>query len=269
MNILDQIVETKRVALAETKKRVPLSNLIEECRHMKQPVSLKKSVHVKGELSIIAEMKQKSPSAGQILSSYDPASIAQIYEKAGARGISILTEESYFGGSLEHIAQAKEISQLPILRKDFVFDPYQVYETKAAEASCVLLIAAVLSQPLLLELIDLARELNLDALVEIHDEPELERALNAGADMIGINNRNLKDLTINLDTSFKLRKYIPEAVCVISESGIASPDTITRLRKSWFQGALIGESLLKSQDWESKLRAFVDAGTTSQEAELN
>ena len=269
MNLLEKILEAKKESLAQRKKTLPLATILAQSRGVKNPVSLRVAVNVEGELSIIAEMKKKSPSAGGILKSYDPPRIAGAFESAGARGISVLTEENFFDGSPEHLEQVRKASKLPILRKDFIFDPYQIYETKVLGASCVLLTLAILEPSLFLELMDLSREIHLDALVEVHDETELDRALKAGADMVGVNNRNLKDLTVNLETTFRLRRLIPEGICVVSESGIAGTATISRLRRSWIQAALIGESILKSSNIENKLRAFVKAGMSSPEAEMN
>lgn len=232
MSVLEKIVEDKKALLAKSKKNVPMNEMISQSRAAKDPASLVKAVKIRGVLSIIAEMKKKSPSAGTLIEKYDPAEIARTYERCGARCLSVLTEEKHFDGSTEHLLDAKRATRLPILRKDFVLDPYQVYESRAIGASCVLLIAAILDRVLLAELLDLSREIKMDALVEVHDEPELESALKAGSDLLGINNLDLKDLSVNVETTFRLRKYIPEGVCVVSESGINSPEIIGRLRRA-------------------------------------
>ena len=269
MNVLQKIVEDKKEFLAQSKKDVPISEIMNQSKNAKAPGSFLQAVRVRGVLSVIAEMKKMSPSAGTLLEKYEPGKIARAYERAGARALSVLTEEKHFAGSLDHILEARQAARLPVLRKDFIFDPYQVYESRARGASCLLLITAILDPTQLTELLDLSREIKLDALVEVHDEKELEAALKAGAEMVGINNRNLKDLAVDIETTFRLRKNIPESVCVISESGINSPETITRLRRAWVQGALIGESILKIPDMEATLKSFVRAGLRAQEARLN
>jgi len=257
---LEAILADKRKSLAEKMTRTPLKQMMAESAAVINPPSFKKAVSVKGEVSIIAEMKSKSPSAGDILKDYRPAALAAQYKSAGAKAFSVLTEEKHFGGSPAHLAQAIDAANLPALRKDFIIDAYQIYESRAMGASCVLLIAAILDKNLMKELLRISRETGLDALAEAHDESELDAALECGADMVGINNRNLKDLTINLETTFRLKKRVPNGVCVVSESGIHEPGTVKRLRDEGINAALIGESILKSRDPEAKLRTLVLAG---------
>lgn len=259
-NVLDGIVADKRKRLDQDQKREPLKALAARCEKLPPPASFLGSINVKDQLSIIAEMKKQSPSAGPILDDYSPAKIAKIYEDAGARALSVLTEEDHFRGAIGDLEQARTASKLPVLRKDFVFDPYQVYQTRAIGASAVLLIVAILKADELNSLLKLARELKLDALVEVHDEDELNRALDAGPDCIGINNRNLKDLTTDVNRTFRMLRQVPKDVCIVSESGIKTPQTIRELKSAGVRAALIGESILKSKDPRELLQSFVRAG---------
>jgi len=260
MNILDTIVAVKQKSLQTSKKKLSLENLMSQCRTLKEVPSLIRSIRFPGEVSVIAEMKKSSPSAGLLMEEYHPIQLADCYEKAGARGISVLTEENFFQGSLAHLQEVKQVTRLPLLRKDFIFDPYQIYESKLQGASCVLLIAAILDEKTFSDLMDLCQELRVESLVEIHDEAELERVLKKNPALIGINNRSLKNLTVNLETTFKLREKIPSNICVVSESGIQSPESIRALRKSGTQAVLIGESILRSSNPLQTLKTFVEAG---------
>lgn len=260
MNVLEQIVARKKKELEKTKRQIPVEKLIRKCENMKPPYSFLNAVSVPGQLSVIAEMKKKSPSAGMLVKSYDPAKIAKLYEQCGARALSVLTEKNYFLGDPEHLRQAKLSARLPILRKDFIFDPYQVYEAKIMGASAVLLIIAILDTKRYAHLLRLSQVLDLDAVVEVHSEKELDMALKEEPRIVGINNRDLKTLSTHLETTFKLIKKIPKNVCVISESGIKTPETITHLKSAGVRAALIGESILKSKDMEQHLKTLVEAG---------
>lgn len=262
-NILDQILAAKSKAVERQKARKPLKALENEAVSAAARPSFLNAVSRDGKVSIIAEMKRQSPSAGNLTEKsgeYNPEAIAREYDAAGARALSILTEEDYFKGSLKDLEVATKATDLPILRKDFMIDPYQIFESKAAGASAVLLIVAALGADLYGELFRLACELKLDALVEVHTEKELEAALKENPDCVGINNRNLKTLQTDLRTTLDLLPKVPKGICVVSESGIREPSTIRELRDLGVRAALIGESILKSENRRQKLKSLVEAG---------
>ncbi len=198
-------------------------------------------------LSLIAEMKRRSPSAGLLRQRYAPAELAHEYEEAGARALSVLTDGQRFGGSVEHLAEARAACGLPILRKDFLIDEIQVLNSVRAGADAVLLIARLLEEGELARLRNTAGEFGMAALVEVHDTADLARALSAGAKIIGINNRNLDTLEVNIETAFRLRAKVPRGVTVVAESGIAEPEVVERLEREGFDAVLIGEALLSGE----------------------
>ena len=198
--------------------------------------------------AVIAEIKKASPSAGLIAEKFDPGDIARQYEEAGAAALSVLTDRQFFQGSLDDLVEARSSVRLPVLRKDFTLDRYHLLQASAAGADCVLLIVAALTDEELTELLAAARELELDALVEVHDEAELDRALAVGADLIGVNNRNLKTLEVSLDTSLRLAPRLPDGVLKVSESGIRTGDDVQRLRDAGYAAFLVGESLMRQAD---------------------
>lgn len=260
MSILEEIVAVKKKTVEESKKKFSLDLLIRQSEEAGPSPSFIKSINVPGQLSIIAEMKKMSPSAGTLVADYSPEELAKIYQSAGAKGLSVLTEEHYFEGSPEHVKLAQKSSSVPILRKDFILDPYQVYESKLIGASAVLLIVAILDKKVFSQLKKLCEKLKMDVLVEVHDESQMESALSEGSSLIGINNRNLKDLSIELQTTFQLIKKVPKNTCVVSESGIQSPEVIRDLKAAGVRAALIGESILKSGQMSKTLRNLVLAG---------
>ena len=207
---------------------------------------------------IIAEAKKGSPSKGIIREKFDPEQLALSYENAGASAISVVTEKNFFFGEKGHLKKIKERVQLPVLRKDFLIHPYQVYESYALGADFILLIAACLKQDDLRELYEIALSLGMNILVEIHDEEELNRVLKIKPQIIGINNRNLKTFQVDFQTSFRLKEFIPKDIFVISESGIQSHEDIVRLKKSGFSGVLIGESLLRQENVTNALKRMID-----------
>ena len=220
--------------------------------------SLAEALARPGRVNVIAEHKRRSPSRGAIREDLEPADVARGYEKAGAAALSVLTDEPFFGGRIEHLIAARAATGLPVLRKDFVVDPWQVWEARAAGADAVLLIVAALEDDELSSLLALAGESGLDALVEVHDRSELDRALGAGARIVGVNSRNLKTLEVSLDTALSLVPAIPDDVVAVAESGIGTAGDIRRLRESGFAGFLIGERLMSAPDPGAALQSLLE-----------
>lgn len=209
-------------------------------------------------INIIAEIKRRSPSKGIIREDFDSVRIAASYAAGGAAAISVVCEEDFFGGSLDHLADVREVVDLPVLRKDFIIDEYQIYESAAAKADAVLLITAVLADPLLEQLLDLTQELNLEALVEVHSRDEMTRAVRAGAKIIGVNNRDLTTFDVDLDVSLELAALAPRDSILVSESGITRSSEIRRLKQAGFGGFLIGEHFMRSDDPGCALHDLID-----------
>ena len=248
MNILDKINENKRREIAEAKDKVTVDQLKESPYFTRITNSLKAALLIEGASGIIAEFKTHSPSRGVINDEAEASEVTAGYVAAGASGISVLTDEAYFGGSFEDLAKARWANpKTPILRKDFMLDPYQIYEAKAHGADVILLIAESLSKQLLLELTQTAKEIGLEVLVEIHSAEELDK-LNPMVDLVGVNNRNLKTFEVDINTSIHLSDLIPATFIKISESGISTPESIAQLRSSGFKGFLIGETFMKTND---------------------
>lgn len=232
-------------------------------RFSQRPHRLKEALSKRG-VGVIAEIKKASPSAGTLRFDFSPAAIAAAYTANGAVAISVITEESRFGGRLEHLKQAREVTSLPLLRKDFISHPVQVFEAAASGADAVLLIVAMLDDQSLGDLLAVARELGLDALVEVHRRAELERALAAGADLVGINNRCLNTLQVSLDNSVTLSRLVPRHVALICESGLQTPNDLRRMRALGFDGALIGEAFMRAADPGGTLRGLLEEATRVQ-----
>jgi len=236
---------------------------LEELRRvaLEQPPPLDFASALRGErIRLIAEVKKASPSRGVIRSDFNPAEIAQTYATNGASAISVLTEARYFRGNINHLRDIREAlgdKRLPLLRKDFLYDPYQVYESRAYGADSLLLIVAILEPEKLEELLRLSHELNMSCLVEVHNEAELEIALNSGARVIGINNRDLRTFTVDLTTTKRLRPLIPQDRIVVSESGIKDRDDMEKLRKWHVDAVLIGESLLSAPNIAAKMKELL------------
>ena len=197
-------------------------------------------------LSVIAEIKKASPSAGIIAEDFAPLAIAKAYSEGGADAVSVLTDKKYFKGDISHIPLVREVLDVPILRKDFIIDPIQIFEARAAGADSFLLIAAILDTPLLKELLDVGRSLGMEALVESHDQMELEKSVEAGSAIFGVNNRDLRDFTVDVSRSARLIELIPEGALAVSESGIKVPAQASRLRGAGYDAVLVGESLMRS-----------------------
>jgi indole-3-glycerol phosphate synthase len=252
MDILSQIINKKKLRLAAAKSLKPLAEVHSEAmrlRHTAPRHALRDALEQNDRVNIIAEFKRRSPSKGEIRRNADPAGIAKSYELGGAAAVSVLTEEDYFAGSLEDLRAVREAVPLPILRKDFVFDEYQVYESAAAGADALLLIVAALDDETLIRLRVITEdELGMDALVEVHTAEELGRAVQAGARVIGVNNRDLITFEVSLETSVQLASAAARDTFLISESGIGSAADIQRLCGLGYHGFLIGETLMRADD---------------------
>jgi indole-3-glycerol phosphate synthase len=256
MNILDRIIADKTKEVRVKKELLPAKQLEKFGLVHRATRSLKESLS-NSPLGIIAEHKRRSPSRAVINQGCSVAAVISGYDKGGAAGISVLTDGKYFGGSLEDLILARGSTELPLLRKEFIIDPYQLLEARAFGADAILLIAAVLSQAALQSLCRQAQELGLEVLLEVHNMEELEASLEAGADMIGVNNRNLKTFDVDLDTSRKLLPYIPEAVGKVSESGLGKIEQLMELSGMGYDGFLIGESFMKEEDPGAALASFL------------
>jgi indole-3-glycerol phosphate synthase len=250
--ILDKIVADKKRDVAEQKRRVPLSVLRERAAGNK-PRDFKAALSGDG-LKLIAEIKKASPSKGLLCPDFRPVETARAYEQSGAAAISVLTESRYFQGGLGDLTAVRESVRLPLLRKDFIFDEYQVYETAAAGADALLLIAAILTSKQLAGLLELSHRLGLACLVEVHDEGEAEKALQSGAEIIGINNRDLKTFKVDIETTHRLRPLVPRDRIVVSESGISSPDAVQKLKAWGVNAALVGEALVTTPDIPTRIK---------------
>lgn len=251
--ILERIVEARRAALPRQKYRFPLAALRMAVK--KEPPARDFAAALGGDgVNVIAELKKASPSRGVLRETFDPSALARHLADAGAVALSVLTEQEFFQGSLAHLRAARQAATLPVLRKDFLVDPWQVWETRAAGADSFLLIAAVLDDRELRDLLGLGRELGMEPLVEVHTPEELARALTAGARILGINNRDLRTFEVRVETSLELVEAIPDDCLAVSESGIHTRDQIGRLRAAGFDAFLIGEHLMQADDPGSALQ---------------
>lgn len=254
MTILDTIIERKREEIAVSKARVSIDNLMNSEFFGRKSFSLKESV--KNKSGIIAEFKRQSPSKGIINNRVQPLDVVSAYESFGASGISILTDRDFFGGNFDDILNVRNHISIPILRKDFMVDEYQFYEAKSIGADAVLLIAACLSPNQVLEFTELAHELDLEVLLEIHTEEELKHC-NADIDLVGINNRNLKDFKVDLQHSVLLKDQLPKEVLSVAESGIYTIEDFKYLKEKGFDGFLMGEYFMKNENPADKFAEFV------------
>jgi indole-3-glycerol phosphate synthase len=258
MNILDQIIDHKRKEVADAKSLYPVKLLEQSIFFSSPAVSLKKYVQREDKTGIIAEFKRKSPSKG-IINAYASVERTSIgYMQAGASALSVLTDKQFFGGSNEDLKTVRKFNFCPVLRKDFTIDEYQIVEAKSIGADAILLIAAVLSPVQSKQLTNFAHSLGLEVLLEVHDEEELKKHLETGADLIGVNNRNLKTFEVSLDTSKRLADMIPDGIVKVSESGITSPEAIIDLRKFGYKGFLVGENFMKHSRPEEEAKVFMD-----------
>lgn len=261
MTILDEILAHKRQEVDAAKERLPLADLREEAEALAARPSgrirFSEALTKGDDVAVIAEVKKASPSKGVIRPDFDPVELARIYAAEGASAISVLTDERFFQGSLAHLDAVRRTVELPLLRKEFIIDPYQVYEAKLHGADAVLLIAAALKPSALQGLLELASELGLESLVEVHSEAELEVALKAGATVVGINNRDLATFHTTLEVTERLVKHIPDGIAVVSESGISTRDDVLFLRELGVDAVLVGEALTRERDVAAKLRELL------------
>lgn len=262
MTILDKIIAYKKNEVAKAKGSVTVANLEKRALFKRETVSLSGSLLDKSKSGIIAEFKRRSPSKGIINSGASVVETTSGYFREGASGISILTDDQFFGGSSADLTLARKDSLFPILRKDFITDQYQVIESKAIGADAILLIASVLTKPEILDLAQLARSIGLEIILEIHEQDELDK-LNRFINIVGVNNRNLKTFEVNTDISVILAEKIPENFIRISESGISSSQVIKKLRNSGYSGFLIGEKFMSSPDPVGVFSEFVKELTGS------
>jgi indole-3-glycerol phosphate synthase len=255
-DILKKILNRKVEEIAERSRRVSLQELSQRVLEADTPRgfidALRSRVNA-GEAAVIAEIKKASPSKGILRADFDPAAIARSYEKGGASCLSVLTDVDFFQGADDYLRQARAACSLPVIRKDFFIDPYQVYEARTLGADCVLLIVAALSDTMLMELLQLASQLGMDSLVEVHDAAEMERALATPATLIGVNNRNLRSFDTKLDTTLNLLAGFPEDRLLVTESGIHSRDDVRRMRSSGVHAFLVGEAFMMADEPGEKL----------------
>ncbi len=257
-NVLDRIVDYKRGEIAAAAERRPFPELkatLQDAPPVRDFLGSLKSHHPMG---LIAEVKKASPSAGLIREDFDPVAIATTYEENGAACISVLTDEHFFQGSLEYLEQIRRSVNLPVLRKDFILDPYQVYEARCSGADAILLIAECLSDAELQELFQLAHELGMDALVEVYEPSNVDRVLKLDPQLVGVNNRNLQTFETDLSHTIRLRHQIPEHILLVGESGIHTREDVLKLQEAGTHAILVGESLMRSEDIGLQVRELLN-----------
>jgi indole-3-glycerol phosphate synthase len=254
--VLDRILEARRAEVDHRKRVLPETALKYGVKAATPLRDFSAALRRDG-LNVLAELKPASPSRGVLRDPFDPVALAQAFESAGACALSVLTEGEFFRGSLKNLRDARKAIQLPVLRKDFVFDPWQVWETRANDADSFLLIVAALGDGLLRDLIALGRELGMEPLVEVHTARELERALTAGARILGVNNRDLTTLSVRVETSFELVGLIPDECIAVSESGLRTREDLSKLRAAGFDAFLIGTHLMISPDPAAALSSLL------------
>ncbi len=258
--MLDRIVEARRAAIDHRRRILPEA-VLRLAAGRAEPARAFSAALTRNAINVIAELKKASPSRGLLRRDFDPASLAQQLERAGAAALSVLTEEEFFQGTLQHMKQARQATKLPVLRKDFILDPWQVWEARATSADSFLLIVALFppraGDAALRELLDLGRELGMEPVVEVHTREEVSRAVEAGARILGVNNRDLRTMQVRLETSLELVEAVPEECIAVSESGLGEHRELERLRASGFDAFLVGEHLMESPDPAAALRALL------------
>jgi indole-3-glycerol phosphate synthase len=254
--MLDKIIAEKKEEVTQRKRSLPFSALKERIAQSRAPLDF--AAALSGDsIRLIAEVKRASPSRGVLCPDFDPVALTKSYAQAGAAAISVLTETNYFQGSIDHLVAIRETVNLPLLRKDFIFDPYQIYESRAYGADALLLIVAILSQEQLEELVSLSRSLGLGCLVEVHNESEVERALISGAEIIGINNRDLTTFVVDINTTKRLRPLIPQGRIVVSESGVSRRGDVEKLKEWGVNAVLVGEALVTADDIPARIKELI------------
>lgn len=257
-NFLQEVIEVKRREIEGLKARRPITEFVDSKRLLKGIRPFKEAISSGGGLNLIAEIKKKSPSFKRnFFRKLDIAAVADIYKSQGAKAISVLTDKKFFSGNLSHINEVKRRVDLPVMRKDFIIDEYQVYESRYFGADAILLIARILSVEELKSFMHLAKKIGMDVIIEVNDENDLEKALLSGPEIIGVNNRDLDTLAVSIENTFRLIPKIPKQVITVSESGISSNKDITRLRKAGVNAVLIGGAFLEAQDIADKIKEIM------------
>ena len=255
--ILDTIVAHKRIELKGDKQRMPLDTLKRKIRDLPQTRDFRAALSTPNCVHLIAEVKKKSPSKGIIREDFDPVGIARTYAESEASAISVLTDREFFAGELAYLSAIREVVTLPLLRKDFTIDPYHIYQARLAGADAILLIVSILTLAQLREFTEIARSMGLASLVEVHTDEELDLALTAGAEIIGINNRDLRTFHTDIGTTFRLRASIPTDKIVVSESGINTHEDVMKLKEVGVNAILVGESLMRSPNIGNKVKELL------------
>ena len=255
--ILDTIIAHKQQELQIEEEQVPLATLKSKLANLPPTKDFRAAIAQSDNINLIAEVKKKSPSKGIIREDFDPIQIAETYAKNGAAAISVLTDVRFFDGRLDYLSSIRQIVDVPLLRKDFTIDPYHIYQARVAGADAILLIVAALTKDQLREFMDIAESLSLASLVEVHTDTELEIALDVGAEIVGINNRDLRTFHTDLATTFSLREFLPTGKVVVSESGIYTRADVESLREAGVNAILVGESLMRSPDIGEQVRKLI------------
>lgn len=255
--ILSKILEEKKREIDRAEKRVSLDELKEKAKHISVKSTFKKFISRKGHINLIAEIKKSSPSKGVIRADFDPIKIALTYQVHGASAISVLTDERFFDGKLEYLKAVKENVTIPVLRKDFIIDEYQIYESAVNGADAILLITHILTREELARYYATAKELGMDVLVETHNEEDIQKAISSNAAIIGINNRNLDTFEVDLANTARLARLIPEGKIIVSESGIETYEQIMYLKSIGVNAVLIGETFMRSENIGEKVRELM------------
>jgi len=255
--MLSKIIEEKRREIDKAEKKVSLNDIKKEAESLYIRSAFKKNISRKGHINLIAEIKKSSPSKGIIRANFDPVKIALTYQAAGAGAVSVLTDERFFDGKLEYIRKIKERITIPILRKDFIIDEYQIYESAARGADAILLISHILTREELRRYLEVTKSLGMDALVEVHNEEEVEKALNVNAPIIGINNRDLTTFNVDVSITQRLMRLLPDTKIIVSESGITSYEEVMFLKSLGVNAVLIGETFMHTENIGRKVRELM------------
>ncbi|MCM8765581.1 MAG: indole-3-glycerol phosphate synthase TrpC [Candidatus Omnitrophica bacterium] len=254
-NILSQIIEDKRKEIEKRKVLLPEEKILRELNLLNLPRDFKTAISQPGKINLIAELKKASPSQGILRKEFEPKEISKIFEVSGASAISVLTEERYFMGEIYYLKVIKDSVSLPVLRKDFIIDSYQLYESRYYQADAILLIASLLTKEELEKFVKIAKDLSLEVMVEVHSQEDLEKTLNiSGIEIIGINNRNLFTFEVDIETTLRLKRFIPEDKIVVSESGIDSYEDVMYLKSLGVNAVLIGEAFMRAEDISTKIK---------------